>query len=117
MRYYETVYIVNPDYEDERLGKVQKEVDDWVSQNGGKIVNSYVWGRRKLAYPVDSQQYGTYILLHFGVEPPGNSGSSIIPEFNKWMKLNTAVLAYMTVHLDEEPQSRKVEGEDSREGE
>ncbi|MFQ6615822.1 MAG: 30S ribosomal protein S6 [Fidelibacterota bacterium] len=116
MRYYETLYIVNPDYEDERLGKIQSDVDDWVSQNGGKIINSYVWGRRKLAYPVDSQQYGTYVLLHFGVEPPDPAHDPFILELNKWLELNSAILAYMTVHLDEEPRSKAVEEKSTQKG-
>lgn len=116
MRYYETLYIVKPDYEDDRLGKVQKEVDGWVSQNGGKVINSYVWGRRKLAYPVESEQYGTYVLLHFGLEPSTNADNPFVLEFNKWMELNTAVIAYMTVVLDEEPRAKGGEDRDKRKG-
>lgn len=116
MRYYETLYVVNPRYEDDRLKKVQKEVDEWVSANGGKIINSYVWGRRKLAYPVQGQQYGTYVLLHFGVEPRDNPQGPFVEEFNKWLELHSAVLAYLTVHLEEEPRARAVSEASTKEG-
>lgn len=116
MRYYETLYIVNPDFEEDRLVKIQKEVDDWVSGNGGKIINSHVWGRRKLAYPVESQQYGTYMLLHFGVEPGDNPDKPFILEFNHWLQLHSAVLAHLTLHLDEEPRVKSVEEQDTEEG-
>lgn len=116
MRYYETLYIVNPDLEDDRLVKVQKEVDDWVSEKGAKIVNSYVWGRRKLAYPVSSYQYGTYMLLNFGVEHGNSPDQPFVLEFNQWMELHSAVLAHLTIHLDEEPRVRTGEERESEQG-
>lgn len=100
LRYYETLYIVHPDYEEERLAHVKQSVDRWVSDRGGNIINSYVWGKRKLAYPVDRQRYGTYIFLNYGTEKP------FIPELNEWFELHEAVLAYLTVQLDDEPASR-----------
>ncbi|MFQ6673452.1 MAG: 30S ribosomal protein S6 [Fidelibacterota bacterium] len=110
MRYYETLYIVNANYEEERQKTVQQEVDQWVSKKGGKIINSYVWGKRKLAYPVDKQKYGTYMLLNFGTESRESTEKPFISEFNSWMELHTAILAYLTVHLDGEPATRDPEG-------
>ncbi|MEE9167041.1 MAG: 30S ribosomal protein S6 [Candidatus Neomarinimicrobiota bacterium] len=103
MRYYETLYIVHPDYEEERLINVKQSVDRWISDRGASIINSYVWGKRKLAYPVDKQMYGTYMLLNYGTEKP------FFPELNEWFQLNEAVLAYFTVLLDQEPGARAEE--------
>jgi len=103
LRYYETLYIVNPDYEGERLKKVQQDVDAWVTKRGASIINSYVWGKRKLAYPVDKHKYGTYILLQYGTETPA------ISELNNWMELNEAILAYLTIHLKEKPEPKNVD--------
>ena len=105
MRYYETLYIVHPDYEEERLEKVRQEVDKRVERLGVKIINSYVWGKRKLAYSVDKQKYGTYMMLQYSVE------SLKLASFNSWMELNESILAYMTIRLEEEPASRN--GHDS----
>lgn len=105
MRYYETLYIVHPDYEEDRLEKVRVEIDQRVERLGVKIINSYVWGKRKLAYLVDKQKYGTYMMLQYSIE------SLKLASFNSWMELNESILAYMTIRLEEEPASRN--GHDS----
>ncbi|MCH7731014.1 MAG: 30S ribosomal protein S6 [Candidatus Marinimicrobia bacterium] len=106
MRYYETLYIVHPDYEEDRLEKVRQEVDQRVEERlDVKIINSYVWGKRKLAYLVDKQKYGTYMMLQYSME------SLKLASFNSWMELNESILAYMTIRLEEEPASRN--GHDS----
>lgn len=105
MRYYETLYIVHPDYEEDRLEKVREEVDKRAERLGVKIINSYVWGKRKLAYLVDKQKYGTYMMLQYSIE------SLKLASFNSWMELNESILAYMTIRLEEEPASRN--GHDS----
>ena len=47
MRYYETIYIVHPDFEDSRLDEIMSSVDKQIEKNCDEIVNSYVWGKRR----------------------------------------------------------------------
>lgn len=108
MRYYETLYIVHPDYEEDRLTKVKENVDEWISNKGGNIINSDVWGKRRLAYPIDKQRYGTYVLLNYGAQKP------FVAEMNSWFELHEAVLAYLTVQLDEEQVSREPKTSESK---
>ena len=42
MRYYETIYIVHPDFEDSRLDEIMSSVDKQIEKNCDEIVNSYV---------------------------------------------------------------------------
>ena len=44
MRYYESLYIVNPNYEQERLDDVMKSVADKLSEYGFSIINHRIWG-------------------------------------------------------------------------
>ena len=81
--------------------RVKQNVDQWVSKNGGHIINSYVWGKRKLAYQVEKQRYGTYMLLNYGTEKP------FVLELNSWMELDEAILSYLTIQLDKKPVSRE----------
>lgn len=108
MRYYEILYIVHPDFEEERLLKVQDDVNDRVKKLGAKIINSYMWGKRKLAYLVDKQKYGTYMMLQYETETP------TVDELNSWMELNEAILAYYTVRLNQKPEEKEL-GESSGE--
>jgi ribosomal protein S6 len=43
MRYYESLYIVNPNFEQERLNEVMQEVAEKVGDYGFKIINHRIW--------------------------------------------------------------------------
>ncbi|MBV54320.1 MAG: 30S ribosomal protein S6 [Candidatus Marinimicrobia bacterium] len=109
MKYYETLYIVKSEFEDDRLDKIQEEVDEYAKKKGGKIVNSYVWGKRRLAYEVDKERYGTFLLLQYGTE------NTFIDELNDWFELHKSVLAYMTIRLDEMPEVKEIRSSTSTE--
>ena len=99
MRFYETLYIVNPNFESDKLTKCQKEIEAELGKTKSKIINHRIWSKKRLAYPIDKQKYGTYILLQF---EGGNLGRMV--DFDTWMKLNNQVLRHMTTALNSEPE-------------
>ncbi len=95
MKYYETVVIIHPAIEGGMLKDSIVEVQKLVEQKGGELKNTEVWGRKKLAYLIDKQKYGTYTMLQF-------IGDKIkINEMNVELEHNPNVLAYMTIKIDE----------------
>ena len=99
MRYYETLYIVNPNLENEALDITMGEIGTELEKTKSKLINHRVWGKKRLAYQIENQKYGSFILLQF------ESGEqNQMNEFNTWMKLNNSVLRHMTVTLDEKPE-------------
>jgi len=48
MRYYETLYILNPEYEQERIDNILKEVEEEASKFS-KVINHSVWNKKRLA--------------------------------------------------------------------
>jgi small subunit ribosomal protein S6 len=98
MRYYEALYIVNPNYEQDRLEAVIKEVDAEVTKFA-KVINHYVWGKKRLAYPIEKHKYGTYVLLHMELEDPAP-----LVEFDRFMRLHKAVLRVQTIRLEKQPE-------------
>ena len=99
MRYYETLYIVNPNLENEALDITMGEIGTELEKTKSKLINHRVWGKKRLAYQIENQKYGSFILLQFegGEQDQMN-------EFNTWMKLNNSILRHMTVALDEKPE-------------
>jgi len=99
MRYYETLYIVNPNLENEALDITMGEIGTELEKSKSNLINHRVWGKKRLAYQIENQKYGSFILLQFegGEQDQMN-------EFNTWMKLNNSVLRHMTVALDEKPE-------------
>jgi len=101
MRYYETIYVVHPDFEDSRLDEIKSNVDKHIKKNCDEIINSYVWGKRRLAYDINKISYGTYIIVHYSVKKP------FIEELNSWMKIQENILANMTIRLEEQPKAKE----------
>ena len=46
MRYYESLYIVNPNYEQGKLDEVMKTVSETISGFGFNPINHFVWERK-----------------------------------------------------------------------
>ena len=99
MRFYETIYIVDPNLENLVLEKVMTEIGQELEKTGSKLINHRSWGKKRLAYQIDKQKYGTYILMQF---EEGDQGKMV--DFSTWMKLNNSVIRHMTVTLDSKPE-------------
>ena len=95
MRYYETIYIVDPNLENLVLDKTMDEISKELGKTESKLINHRVWGKKRLAYQIEKQKYGTYVLLQF---EEGNQEKMI--DFSTWMKLNNSIIRHMTVLLD-----------------
>ena len=96
MAYYETMYIVHPALEAGRLKDLILSVESTLKELGGKTHNIEAWGKKKLAYPINKEKYGMYVLLQF--EADGSSNK----ELNTTLDHNTNILAYLTTKIDKE---------------
>ena len=99
MRFYETLYIVDSNLENKVLEKAMADIGNELNKTDAKIINHRFWGKKRLAYAIDRQKYGSYIILQF-------KGGDLnkMPDFDVWMRLNNSVLRHMTVVLSEEPE-------------
>ena len=109
MRYYEILYIVNPNFERKKLDETMKEIDNRLTETKSKIINHIIWGKKKLSYPLQGHKYGTYILVHY---QGGNKDK--LDEFDSWLKLSDLVIRHMIVRIEKEPDVlEKVDNESS----
>ena len=98
MRYYELIYIVNSNVERKKIDEVMVDISSKLEGADSKLINHTVWGKKKLAYPIKGNTYGTYILAHYA----GGDNEKLI-EFDSWLKLSGLTIRHMIVKLDEEP--------------
>ena len=99
MSFYETLYIVDPNLENKSLEKTMIEIGKELEKTKSKIINHRVWGKKRLAYSIERQKYGSYILIQF----EGGDQQKMI-EYDTWMRLNNSVLRHMTVLLNDKPE-------------
>ena len=63
MRYYESLYIVNPNFEQSRLDKAMKTVSEKISEYGFKVINHFEWGKKRLAYNINEHKYDKFTKM------------------------------------------------------
>ena len=97
-RVYEVVFIVDPDTQEEEMTKLTQNLSGIVTDQGGTITRNEVLGRRHLAYRIGRKNEGVYVL--FEVEGTGSE----IAELERRMRVNDAIMRYMTVRVDEDRQ-------------
>jgi len=64
MRDYEAVFITSADLNSEEQAELLDRVRGFVARFEGQICREYLWGRRKLAYPIKKKDYGIYHLWY-----------------------------------------------------
>jgi small subunit ribosomal protein S6 len=124
MKRYETIFILDPDLEEEKTQSAIEKIKGIISQNSGEILKTEDWGKRKLAYQVKKKTKGHYILLHFMGSP------TLVSELERNFRVMDAVIKFQSIRLDEslapssetsipeEPMGEELEADlsDTREG-
>ena len=68
MNQYEIAVLYHPDLEVD-LSKAEEKVTKIITDNGGKVVNTDNWGKRKLAYSIKGNEHAIYVF--YTVDMPG----------------------------------------------
>ena len=115
--YYETMYILRPDIAEDDVNNHIEKYNKLLEEFGGKILDSQMRGKRRLAYQISKHREGIYVQLsHQG------DGQHIF-KIEKAMRLSEDVIRYMTVKQygplpkpktpnKSSTQSEKIENED-----
>lgn len=67
MRNYELVCIIHPDLDETAFKGIVEKVSGWISESGGTVDNLDVWGRRRMAYKINKNREGQYVLLNISM--------------------------------------------------
>jgi small subunit ribosomal protein S6 len=93
-RTYEIVFIIDPGADDAEVMKLSEAIQKIITDQGGVITKIDMMGRRQLAYEINHQKEGSYVLLE--VEGSGAE----IAELERRMRVNDRILRYMTIRVD-----------------
>jgi small subunit ribosomal protein S6 len=69
MRNYELICIFQPELDETAFKGALERVQSWVTEAGGSVDKTEIWGRRKLAFAIHKQTEGQYVLLNISLEP------------------------------------------------
>lgn len=93
-RLYETTVILNAALEDAELDTLSQRILDFLTEQGGTIIEVNKWGRRRLAYPIRKKYNGYYMYAVFEVT------ADTIPSLERFFVLDDNVLRHLTMQLD-----------------
>ena len=92
--FYETMYILRPDIAEDEVTNHIEKYNKLLEELGGKILDSQMRGKRRLAYQIAKHREGIYVQLsHQG------DGQHIY-KIEKAMRLSEDVIRYLTVKQD-----------------
>ena len=95
-RTYEVMFIVDSKTSDEDITRLNENLLQVITDQGGTVTKQENMGRRQLAYPIGRQTEGHYVL--FEVDGSGRE----IAELERRMRVNDQVIRYITVRVDED---------------
>lgn len=97
MGIYETTYILHPALQEGRLNDIVNTIEKKAVSLGAEILYSDNWGRKKLAYYIDKEKYGTYIFFQYKLSDLNN-----LKELSGEFEHNPNVLRYLNIKIAEE---------------
>lgn len=95
MPFYETVFIARQDLSDAQVQEITEAAEKIIKDGKGKVTKTENWGLRTLAYRINKNRKGHYVLIE------SDSPAPPVLEVERTLRLNENVLRYMTIKLDE----------------
>ncbi|MDQ7794601.1 MAG: 30S ribosomal protein S6 [bacterium] len=101
MRLYETTFILRPDLDEEAVAAAVSKVTTLITAGGGVIEGRDDWGKRRLAYEIDGERDGIYVILRFRAQP------ATLKELERLFRLTEEVLRHLVVRWEVPPPAEK----------
>ncbi len=96
-RLYEIIFIIRSTIADDAVLKTIDKVKATVERGSGEIVLVENMGRKKMAYEVQKEKKGVYILMHF------KGKGSMVFDVERTCRLEESIIKFITVKLNRAP--------------
>lgn len=93
MNKYESVVIINPSVEEEKVKELSQKFTDIIN-NDGKVEKVEELGKKKLAYEVKKNKEGYYIVIYFEANP------ELIAELERNYRIIDEVIKFITIKAE-----------------
>jgi len=94
MRQYELTYLISDKVGDNDLTAATGKINGIIAHHGGKVLGEDNWGRRKLAYPINKQEFATYVTLDIELEPEE------LIKINRELRLSKEIIRSLVIVKD-----------------
>ena len=97
--------IITPDHEENEAEALIDNVKG-IIEGGGNLIHLDVWGKRRLAYPIQKRSEGYYAVYVFECEP------SFVAQVNQALRVIEAILRHMIVLYEDDIEKLKTAQEE-----
>ncbi len=89
--FYETMYILRPDLNEEAVDQAIEKYQTLLRENGADVMETQHRGKRRLAYEIQNHREGIYIQINY------QSDGSQIASLERSMRLSEEVIRFLTI--------------------
>ena len=108
MALYENVFIARQDITPGQVEALTEKYIKLIEDAKGKVEKREYWGLRNLAYVIQKNKKGHYTMLNY------DAHSDVMKEVERQMGLDTDVIRFMTIRLEEIDQEPSIMMSSSR---
>jgi len=91
---YELMYIVRPELDEDAANQAVERVNQLIAQRGGSVQKVTPWGKRRLAYEVNSFHEGYYVVTEFQLD------GAKVHELERALKISDNVFRHLLTIRD-----------------
>ena len=102
MPLYESTFVVRQDVSRSDVSKLTESFKEIVAAGGGKVVKDEYWGLRNLAYKINKNRKGHYVMLAL------NAPHEAVKELERNIGLHEDVIRHLAVRVDSITRRRAV---------
>jgi len=93
-RLYEGMFLFNPAQVTSSVAAASETLKGILDRAEAEVIAMYKWDERKMAYPIDGQRRGLYMLAYFNID------GARIPQIERDVKLSDEIMRVMIVRAD-----------------
>ena len=94
MAFYESIFITRQELGEKEIDKTIENFKDILAKNSADLVDSELWGLRNLAYKIEKNKKGHYVVLKIS----GNGQA--IHELERNMRIDENIIRYLSLKTD-----------------
>jgi len=95
MPLYETMFICRQDMTPDAVSDLSKNLEAVIKDGEGKVEKTDNWGLKTLAYKIQKNRKGYYVLMNIDAPAPA------VLEMERQIRINEDILRYMTIRVEE----------------
>jgi len=95
MAFYESVFIARQDVTPAQVEQMAEQFAGIITAQGGKVTKTEHWGLRNLAYKINKNRKGHYVLMNL------DAPAKAVHELERNLRINEDILRFMTISVEE----------------